>query len=108
MIFKYTQLGRSLCGRGIALLTVTCLCATSLMAQVAPSGDDAPELTAAASQAIDKGLKFLLSTQKKDGSWDLDGEGARVIPITSLAMMAFMTKAQFPGSGPHGEELDRA
>ena len=23
-------------------------------------------------------------------------------------MMAFMTKAQFPGSGPHGEQLDRA
>lgn len=110
IISKYTQLGRSLCGRGIALLTVTSLLTTPLMAQNAPSvgGDDAPELTAAASQAIDKGLKFLLSTQKKDGSWDLDGEGGRVIPITSLAMMAFMTKAQFPGSGPHGEQLDRA
>jgi len=105
---KYTRLARSLCGRGIALLTATCLCTTPLMAQGAASDDDAPELTAAASQAIDKGLKFLLSTQKKDGSWDLDGEGARVVPITSLALMAFMSKAQFPGSGPHGEELDRA
>ena len=69
MISKYTQLSSSLCGRGIALLTATCLATTPLMAQKAASvgGDDAPELTAAASKAIDKGLKFLLSTQKKDG-----------------------------------------
>ena len=105
---KYTQLSRSLCGRGIALLTMTCLATTPLMAQKATGGGDAPELTAAASKAIDNGLKFLLTTQNKDGSWDLDGEGGRVIPITSLAMMAFMAKAQFPGSGPHGKELDRA
>ena len=73
MTSKYTQLSRSLCGRGIALLTVTCLATTPLMAQKATGGGDAPELTAAALKAIDKGLKFLLTTQKKDGSWDLDG-----------------------------------
>ena len=108
MISKHTRPCRSLRGRGIALLTATCLCTTPLMAQGAGADDDAPELTAKASQAIDKGLAFLLTTQKKDGSWDLDGEGGRVVPITSLALMAFMAKAQFPGSGPHGDELDRA
>jgi len=70
--------------------------------------DGAPELTIKASQAIDKGLKFLLSTQRKDGSWDSDGKGTRAVGITSLGLMAFMAKAQFPGSGPYGRQLDRA
>ncbi len=108
IISKYTKMGSSICGRGISLLTVTSLFTSPLMAQATSSAEEAPELTAAASKAIDKGLKYLLSVQKKDGSWDQDGEGGRVIGITSLAMMAFMAKAQFPGSGPYGKELDRA
>jgi len=74
----------------------------------AASGDGAPELTAKASQAIDKGLKYLLSVQKKDGSWDEGGEGRHDVGITSLALMAFMSKAHFPGSGPYGTQLERA
>jgi len=79
------------------------------MTQVAPlaAGDGAPELTAKASQAIDKGLEYLLSNQHKDGSWSSDGQGGHAVACTSLALMAFMSKAQFPGSGPHGEQLDR-
>ena len=119
--------------RIIVLFTIACLFATPLMVQQASGkgpksskpadkavakktvtarkktgGDDAPELTAKASQAIDKGLKYLLSAQKKDGSWDSDGEGGRAVAITSLALMAFMCKAQFPGFGPHAKPLDRA
>jgi ribosome-binding factor A len=69
---------------------------------------DAPELTLEASAAIDRGLKFLLSRQNKDGSWDSDGKGGHAVAITSLGLMAFMSKAQFPGSGPYAEQLDRA
>ena len=72
-----------------------------------PLGATAPELTEATSLAIDKGLAYLLSVQNKDGSWDTDGKGTRAISTTSLALMAFMAKAQFPGLGPHGKELDR-
>lgn len=110
MTHKITQPHRSFFRAGIAFLTATYLLTTPVLAQNAATkpGDDAPELTAKASQSIDKGLKFLLTTQKKDGSWDLDGEGGRVIGITSLSMMAFMAKAQFPGSGPNGKELERA
>jgi hypothetical protein len=70
-------------------------------------GDDAPELTPEASQAIVKGLKYLLSTQHKDGSWSSDGQGGHAVACTSLALMAFMSKAQFPGSGPYAKQLDR-
>lgn len=70
-------------------------------------GDGAPELTAEASRAIDKGLEHLLAAQREDGSWDSDGQGGQAVANTSLALMAFMGKGQFPGFGPHGEQLDR-
>jgi hypothetical protein len=77
-------------------------------AAVQEAGDGAPELTEEASAAIDRGLKFLLATQKPDGSWDNDGKGHYEIAITSLAMMAFMANAHFPGFGKYGKEMDRA
>lgn len=70
--------------------------------------NEAPELTAKASAAIDKGLKHLLETQRPDGSWAAGENGERAIAITSLALMAFMSRAEFPGSGPNGAALDRA
>ena len=75
---------------------------------VQSSADGAPELTEEASAAIDRGLKFLIQTQKANGSWDTNGEGGREIAITSLAMMAFMANAHFPGFGKYGAEMDKA
>ena len=69
--------------------------------------DGAPELTVEATRAIDKGLEYLLSKQQKDGSWSSDGQEGHAVACTSLALMAFMSKAHFPGFGPHGEQLDR-
>ncbi|MBT7982530.1 MAG: terpene cyclase/mutase family protein [Akkermansiaceae bacterium] len=69
--------------------------------------DGAPELSAEASRAIDKGLTHLLSIQNDDGSWDSNGEGGHAVAITSLSLMAFMSKAHFPGFGQYGDELDR-
>ena len=71
------------------------------------TGDGAPELTEEASKAIDNGLKYLLSIQKKDGAWD-DGRGNFTTACTSLALMAFMVKGEFPGYGPNADALDRA
>ena len=68
----------------------------------------APELTVKASQAIDKGLKFLLANQRADGSWASKEDGYRAVAITSLALMAFMSRAEFPGYGPNGDALNRA
>lgn len=91
----------------LSILLSLALLSPCVFAQAPASGDGAPELTAEASRAIDRGLDYLLTIQKKDGSWDSNGEGGHAVAITSLNLMAFMSKAHFPGFGPHGEELDR-
>ena len=71
---------------------------------------EAPELTEEAEKAIERGLKFLISNQNKDGSWtssDPEKGGGYAIAGTSLAMMAFMVEGHFPGFGPYGAALDR-
>ena len=74
---------------------------------------EAPELTEEAEKAIERGLKFLVSNQNKDGSWssqDPENEGGANYAIagTSLGLMAFMVEGHFPGFGPYGQALDRA
>jgi len=66
--------------------------------------DGAPELTEEASKAINDGLKYLLKVQGKDGSWSA---GRFQMACTSLALMAFMVRGEFPGYGPNAEALDR-
>jgi hypothetical protein len=68
---------------------------------------EAPELTVAASKAIDKGLQFMLDNQSESGAWGASG-GERTTAITALGLMAFMSKGEFPGPGPTGEALARA
>ena len=112
----------------ILLFTITCLLTTPLVAQKKPEtsdkaaikkivgvnkakAGDAPELTAKASESIDRGLKFLLSIQQKNGSFSRvgkEGEAKYSVSVTSLALMAFMANAHFPGSGPYGDKLDIA
>jgi squalene cyclase len=87
----------------LACFIIASFLATPTMAQQ----DGAPELTPKTSQAIHKGLKHLLANQHKDGSWSSDGKGGHAVACTSLALMAFMSKAEFPGFGPHGKQLDR-
>ena len=77
------------------------------------SETEAPELTEEAEKAIERGLKFLISNQNKDGSWssqDPENEGGSNYAIagTSLGLMAFMVEGHFPGFGPYGQALDRA
>jgi len=69
--------------------------------------DGSPEMTEEASKAIDNGLKYLLTIQQKNGSWN-DGRGNFEMASTSLALMSFMVKGEFPGYGENAEALDRA
>ena len=105
-------------------LIAVCFLAVSLMgnaqesAELAPdpgprkpdatSADRAPELSDKAAEAIDKGLKYLLANQRFDGSLASNESGDRAIAITSLTLMAFMSKAEFPGVGANGDALNKA
>ena len=62
--------------------------------------DGAPELTPETSQAIDKGLKFLLSNQQKDGSWRGDDQGNHAVACTSLALWRSWPRPSFQASVP--------
>ncbi len=84
---------------------------TPLAAQEKPSDTEAPEMTEQTEKAIDRGLKYLISSQNKDGSWasqDPAKGGGYAIAGTSLGLMAFMVEGHFPGFGPYGKALDRA
>lgn len=119
MIFTTQKLLFPIFVRTVFLAALICFCCPKLTAdtklddiikktETPQNGDGAPELTEEASKAIDRGLQYLLKTQKPDGSWDRDGKGDREVAITSLALMAFMANSQFPGFGKYGKELDRA
>ena len=84
------------------VLAIVSLFAAPVMAQQ----EGAPELTVEATRAIDKGLEYLLANQQKDGSWSSDGQGGHAVACTSLSLMAFMSKAHFPGFGPYGQQMD--
>ena len=90
----------------VIALVVGCL-TLLLPGSASAQQDGAPELSAEASRAIDKGLAYLLTIQKEDGSWDSNGEGGHAVAMTSLSLMAFMSKAHFPGFGQYGKQLDR-
>ena len=112
---KMSYLATALC------FLTACLIAAPLSAQEEPAGAplvgkaeaEAPELTEEAEKAIERGLKFLISSQNKDGSWssadpEKGGGGGYAIAGTSLGLMAFMVEGHFPGFGPYGKALDRA
>jgi uncharacterized protein YfaS (alpha-2-macroglobulin family) len=95
--------------KSVFLTPVSCLLFGLLfVAPLLAQQNDSPELTSKASQAIDRGLKHLLATQRPDGSWASTEEGDRAVAITALALMSFMARAEFPGSGPNGDALNRA
>lgn len=56
--------------------------------------------------AIDRGLSYLLRNQLPDGSIKspLSGQPG----ITSLTILAFLSRGHIPGEGPHGPQLQRA
>ena len=66
---------------------------------------EAPELTEEAEKAIERGLKFLVSNQNKDGSWssqDPENEGGANFAIagTSLATDGLHGRRSFPRFRP--------
>lgn len=93
------------CAAGVLLAGLLMACsrrpARADEAPAATGGVAVAEMTAAAEQAVGRGLDLLAASQHPDGSW---GTGHRVAG-TALTLMAFMVKGQFPDRPPHGEKL---
>lgn len=56
--------------------------------------------------SVDRGLFWLSRQQRPDGSFPTRSSGNP--GVTSLCIMAFLSRGHLPGSGPYGQTLDRA
>ncbi len=56
--------------------------------------------------SVERGLKFLASRHRRDGSFDAHDGGQPA--ITALCVMAFLSRGHLPGQGPYGKQLQSA
>jgi squalene cyclase len=88
--------------RGLAL-AITFGVSSLLWAQQPGGKVRVAELSPQTEQAIEKGIRYLLSVQGADGGW---GHHYRVAH-TALALMAFMVKGYMPEQPPHGSAMSK-
>ncbi|MEM6655066.1 MAG: prenyltransferase/squalene oxidase repeat-containing protein [Planctomycetota bacterium] len=91
----------------LLVCSVCCpLAATPCVADaVRPPQESAREFVAPAEPAIERGLRYLATKQRDDGSFG-EGYGANVA-VVGLGGIAFLASGSTPGRGPYGENLDR-
>lgn len=91
------------------LLFVAVLVATPALSQsvLAPKSDVLSENQwRQIDRAAARGLRFLASQQRRDGSFNTHRNGQ--MGVTGLATLAFLANGHLPGSGPYGDTLDLA
>lgn len=78
----------------------------AVYAPVSPEDALSPSEWRRVDESVDRGLAWLASQQQADGSFPslIGGQPA----VTSLAVMAFLSRGHRPGAGPYGEILERA
>lgn len=82
------------------------LCVVSLPARAAEPSSLATLITPAATQAVDKGLAFLVERQLEVGSFGTSGY-ARNVAVCGLSGMAFLANGSTPTRGPYAEQINR-
>lgn len=72
-------------------------------------GADPAEITPATKAAIDAGIRFLVKSQNRDGSWRTKGaNGGYPVAMTSLCALALMAGGSTPTQGPHARNVSSA
>ena len=67
------------------------------------------EVTPATRSAIERGTRFLVSTQNRDGSWRTSGStGSYPVAMTSLAGLALLAGGNTPTQGPYARNVSSA
>jgi hypothetical protein len=97
------------------------VCLAALLATPAPAQDAAESNIASSSNlsaaltpgqwsqvqlSVDRGLRWLAEQQAADGRFP--GDEIAQPAVTSLAIMAFLSRGHVPDQGPYGEQLSRA
>ena len=92
----------------IAVLTIGAVAHSPVMA--APAIADRPPLiTQKTEEAIQRGLKFLVSRQASDGSFRQQGRmGAYPVSMTALSGLALISAGNTPSHGPYSPQLRKA
>jgi prenyltransferase beta subunit len=90
--------------RGLALVMALCLALAPTTADT-PDQDVLAKYDTRADKSIDRALRYLVSHQKDDGSFESGFKGN--VGVTSLCVMAFLSKGYTPGVGPHAKTIDR-
>ena len=95
-------------GRIIAAATAGLLLVGAVHADIAESLSDAIDDRQwdRLENSVDKALAYLATQQERDGSFK--GHDVGQPAITSLAIMAFISRGHQPGAGPHGAKLEKA
>ena len=101
--------GRIVLACAAAALVLVCIASLDAQ-QTGPTADPsdvlAPEQWERVDRSVDRALAWLASQQRADGSFHTYETGQP--GVTSLCVLAFMSRGHLPGKGPYGKQLDRA
>lgn len=95
-----------LAGLVLAAFTIWMLVGTARQARADKASEEIRQQQEQIEESIDRGLAYLERNQAKDGSFK-SGMG-RNTGITSLCVMAFLSRGYTPGTGPYGDVINRS
>jgi len=101
---------KSICVLLAAALGVMCVLPKQPAAKAAPPSPVMPELVNRTTlKSIDRGLLYLVDTQRRDGSWlNQGGYGMYPAVMTGLSGLALMAGGSTPETGPHAKSVSKA
>lgn len=96
-------------GHAVLLLISLAACGDAAAQEGVPLPVDPPELTPAAKTAIEDGIKYLVRTQNRDGSWRTQGaSGSYPVAMTALAGLALLAGGNTPTEGRYARNVSGA